>query len=77
VGDPIWSLVKEEAQKRGFMMATQGGPSVVGRRSGGGHQLSGRGAAVSSSGGRCGEGGLVGRSERPVCMVVLGGQGSV
>jgi hypothetical protein len=51
------------------------GPPTAGRRSCGGHWLGGRGAAVSSGGGRGGEGGLRGRSERPVRAVVLGGQG--
>jgi hypothetical protein len=50
-----------------------GTPPVAGRRSSGGRRLIGRGATVSLGGGRCGEGGLGGRSERPVDMVVLGG----
>jgi hypothetical protein len=73
VGDPIWSPVKEEAHQRGF---TEGGgrkPLTVGWWSGGGRRLEGRGAAVSSGRGRCGEGGLKGRSKRPIRAVMLGG----
>jgi hypothetical protein len=49
-------------------------PLVAGRRSGGGRQLGGRGAAVSSGGGCGGEGGLRGWSERPVWAAALSGQ---
>jgi hypothetical protein len=48
---------------------------AAGRRSGGGRRLRGHGAAMSSGGGRGGNGGLRGRSERPVRAVALGGQG--
>jgi hypothetical protein len=56
---------------------TSGGnePAVVGRRRGGGHRLEGRGATVSSGGGRGYEGRLRGRSELPVHVVVLSGHG--
>jgi hypothetical protein len=55
--------------------AGRGTPLVAGRRGSGGRQLGGRGATASFGGGRCGEGGLRGKLERPVCMEVLGGQG--
>jgi hypothetical protein len=51
-------------------------PPAVGWRSGGEHRLGGPGVAVSLGGGHGGEGGLGERSERPVCMAVLCGQGS-
>jgi hypothetical protein len=50
-------------------------PLEVGRRSGGGHRLGGRGVVVSSGGGHGGEGGLGRRLEWPVHAAVLGGQG--
>jgi hypothetical protein len=56
---------------------TSGGrePPAAGRRSGGGHRLGGRGVVVISGGGRGNEGSLRGRSERPVHVAALGGQG--
>jgi hypothetical protein len=51
-------------------------PPATGQRSGGGRQLGGRGAVVSSGRGRGDEGGLGGLSERPVRAAVFGGQGS-
>jgi hypothetical protein len=53
-----------------------GTPLAAGQRSSEGRRLRGQGATVSLGGGRCGEGGLRGRSERPVRMAVLEGQGS-
>jgi hypothetical protein len=50
-------------------------PPATGRRSGGGRRLGGCGAAVSSGRGHGGEGGIGGRSERPIRAVALGGQG--
>jgi hypothetical protein len=50
-------------------------PPAAGQRSGGGRRLGGRGAAVSSGRGRGCEGGLGGRSERPVRTAALSGQG--
>jgi hypothetical protein len=46
-------------------------PPAAGWRSCGGRQLRARGAAVSSGGGCGGEGDLRGRSEGPVCTVML------
>jgi hypothetical protein len=49
-------------------------PPVAGWRSGGGCWLRGHGVATSSGGGRCGDGGLRGRSERSVRAAALAGQ---
>jgi hypothetical protein len=51
-------------------------PVAAGRRSGGESQLGGRGAAVSSGGGRGGEGSLGEWSEWPFHTATLVGQGS-
>jgi hypothetical protein len=70
-------------EKRRMEELTRYGPSTaahvsggttpaVGRRGSGGHRLGGQGATANLGGGRCGEGGLSGRPERPVHSVVLG-----
>jgi hypothetical protein len=57
---PIWSIGSGGAHHGGLMMMKQvggGEPAMVGRRRGGGRRLRVHGAAVSSGGGRCGDGG--------------------
>jgi hypothetical protein len=66
----------EELTKYGPSTAARAGggtPPAAGQRGSGGHWLRGRGATVSLDGGHCGEGGLRGKPERPVCTAVLGG----
>jgi hypothetical protein len=68
----------EELTRYGPSLAVRAGggtPPAVGRRGSGGCQLGGQGAIASFGRGCCGEGGLGGRSERPVHAAVLGGQG--
>jgi hypothetical protein len=50
-----------------------GTPPAVGRKGSGGCRLRGHGVTASLGGGRCSDGGLGGRSERPVRTAVLGG----
>jgi hypothetical protein len=55
--------------------ANGGTPPTAGQRGSGGHRLRGRGTTARLGRGRCGEGGLRGKLERLVRMVVLVGQG--
>jgi hypothetical protein len=62
----IWSIGSGEAHRGGLMAAKQvdgGEPATAGRRRGGGRWLGVRGAAVSSGGGCCGDGGAHRRLE--------------
>jgi hypothetical protein len=57
---PIWCIGSGGAHRGGLVMVKQVGgeePATAGQRRGGGHRLGVRGAAVSSGGGRCGDGG--------------------
>jgi hypothetical protein len=57
---PIWGIGHGWANHGGLMAVKQvsgGEPAMIGRRRGGGRQLGVCGAAVSSGGGRCGDGG--------------------
>jgi hypothetical protein len=73
-GTRIRGVGKVGAHRERSSTATQssGGEStMIGRRGGGGRRLGGRGVAVSSSGGRGGEGGPGERSEWPVHAAAL------
>jgi hypothetical protein len=50
---------------------------VAGGRGSGGRRLGGQGATVSWGGGRCGEGGLRGKPERPVREAVRSGRKTI
>jgi hypothetical protein len=60
VGNPIWGISYGGAHRGGLTAAKRvdgGEPAMAGRRRDGGRRLRVHGAAVISSGGRCGNGG--------------------
>jgi hypothetical protein len=76
----IWGIGGGGAHRGGLAAAMQvscGDPATAGRRRGGECRLKDRGAAVSSGGGRCGDGGARRWPEvalnRKVAMTTVGG----
>jgi hypothetical protein len=72
---PVWRLKRGEGSLEWAVLRWRKLSGRERRRWSRGHQLGGHGAAVSSGGGRGGEGSLGGWSERSVHATALGGQG--